>query len=148
MKTRIVLLFLFIPSILLKAQNTVQYPEQFRDFVLQYNPQVVSNSLYSSIKLLDLRKDTLRLGQCQFGLLNKKLTLRPKPSLSIQLAGIISRTTNQSATNGEMLICLKKFLFAERTAAFTEEGFCSINADLYRKNDSTYHLVQSIDTLI
>jgi len=148
MKSRIILLMIAFSCLFLNAQQTRPYPEIFREFTLKYTPPLVSNSLFDKIKLLDLRGDTVRLGQCQFGLLNKKFTLTPKPFLSIQLASIISRATNQSAKNGELVLCLKKFMFAERTAAFTEEGFCSFDADLYRKTDSLYYLIQSIDTLI
>jgi len=55
---------------------------------------------------------------------------------------------DSTTKNGQMVLCLKKIIFAERTAEFTEEGFCSFTATLYSKSDSAYHFLQSIDTLI
>src|SRR5665647_1011864 len=102
MKVQFLLLLITISALHLSAQQTAQSPEQFRYFTFKYSPKIVTNSLYNDLKVIDLRKDTLRLGQCQFGLLNRKLTITPKPALSIQLAQIISRATNQSANNGKM----------------------------------------------
>lgn len=148
MKTSFLLLLLTFFVFSLNAQQYQQYPEQFRDFTLKSKIQKVENSLYNKIKIIDLRKDTLRLGQGQFGLLNKKLTLTPKPSLAVQSSGVVAQAIGENSKNGELALFIRKFLFAERTAAFTEEGFCSLSADLYRKTDTAYYLLQSIDTLM
>lgn len=148
MKPSFLLLLLTFFVFSLNAQQYQQYPEQFRDFTLKSKVHKVQNSLYDKIKIIDLRKDTLRLGQGQFGLLNKKLTLTPKPSLSVQLSGIVNQAVDGNSKKGELALCIRNFKFSERTAANSEEGFCAFTADLYRKSDSVYFLLQSIDTLI
>jgi len=63
------------------SQQYQYYPEQFRDFTIKSPTHKQPNSLYRRIKIVDLRKDSLRMGIGQFGLLNKRLTITPNPYL-------------------------------------------------------------------
>lgn len=130
------------------AQNQTMEPEVFREFKLSAVPPAVSHSLYNKLSVIDFRKDHLRMGIGQFGMLNKRMTLVLKPDIEVQLENNLKLMTDSTAEKGEMVLCLKKFLFAERSAAFTEEGFCSITAELYRKSDSQYYLLEAIDTVL
>jgi len=144
MKTRLFFLLFIVSVFVLNAQQASKYPEQFRDFTLKSYTHVVSNSLYNNIKLIDLRKDTLRLGQCQFGFLKKIKTLTPKPTLSIQVSDLLANTIDQTAKKGDLVLFLKRFIFT----AFTPKGNFLLKANLFRKSDSLYSFIQSIDTVI
>jgi hypothetical protein len=144
MKTRLHILLFAFSILYLNAQQIEHYPETFRNFTLKYSSHSIHNSLYNIISLIDLRKDTLRLGQCQFGFLNKTMTLTPKPLLSTQLSNILTKTIDQSSKPGVLTLFLKKFLLS----GLSPEGSCIFKADLYRKTDSGYYFVQSIDTVV
>lgn len=148
MKTNILLTIITFISLSAFTQNSTPEPEVFREFKLSHLPAKVQKSLYNKITLIDFRRDNLRMGIGQFGLLNKPMTLVLRPELQEQLDTNIKIMTDSTALNGEMILCLKKFIFAERTAAFTEEGYCSITAELYRKSDSSYYYLAAIDTVL
>ena len=147
MKRRV---FILIVISIFFLRIDAQERELFREFKLKKATQVVTTSLYNKIRLIDLRKDTLRVGVIQLGMLNKPFTLILKPSFSFQLAEFINSATSENTNlkQGELVFCLRKLMFSERTAAFTEEGFCAFNADFYEKRDSSYFFIQSIDTVV
>ncbi|MDD4992610.1 MAG: hypothetical protein PHR83_10285 [Paludibacter sp.] len=148
MRIKFFLSFIFIFPAISYSQQYHQYPEQFRNFIFKSPTHKHAKSHYDKIKVIDLRKDSIRMGTGQFGLLNKRLTITPNPCLSDQLSRIIMESIDSTSTSGQMILCLRKLILAERTAAYTEEGFCSFTATLYSKLDSNYYFLQSIDTLI
>ncbi|MDP4278141.1 MAG: hypothetical protein Q8914_10990 [Bacteroidota bacterium] len=137
------LLFLF----LLVAFSSAAQAEGERvfDFLLNRSDHIVSNSLYSKISLIDLRKDTVRAGQVRIGLLNKPFILAFRPSVSEQVSSYFHSAIDSSAGKGEMVLCLRKLAISERPAFMEEEGFCDFSAELYEKVGTNYYLIQSVD---
>jgi len=140
----------FIPSIpilFLFSQNAFsQIRTQNFDFTLP--DQKITGSLYKTIKLIDSRQDTLSVGIIQRGIFNEKTKQIPKPSFSIQLSNILNALTDSSASDGELLLHLRQFNFAEVTSSFSEKGYCYIRAELFSKNNDKYQLLDRIDSVV
>ncbi|MFA6083062.1 hypothetical protein [Mucilaginibacter sp.] len=138
-KITVVCLLLLFCSIGVSAQHKVF-------FETRLSKTKVKNSLYNSIKLLDSRADT-SLGFVQTGVLNRKAKVVTKQSLAKEVSNIFSSLIDTNAANGEMLLHLRQFSFAELTAGMSESGYCAFQADLYTQKQDQYQLIGSIDTL-
>lgn len=140
-KVFILQIIILLSSLTLRAQHK-------QGFELD-TPQIkIKNSLYNSIKLIDLRNDTASMGFVQTGLMNRRAIVVPNKPLARQLSGLITAITDSSARHNELLLQLRQFAFAEVTGSFSEKGYCYVKAQLYANNADKYQLVGAIDTIL
>jgi hypothetical protein len=88
------------------------------------------------------------MGIVQLGAFNNKAKVISKVPLSVQLKNVMQSLTDSTAKNGELLLQLRQFTFAEITSAMSEKGYCYLRAELYSKNDDQYHKLAAIDTVV
>lgn len=117
-------------------------------FELILSDQKVSNSLYNTIGFLDSRYDTTNCGIIQLGAFNKKARVVMKIPFSKQLTFALNSMIDNTAKDGELLLQLRQFSFAEITGALSEKGYCYVKADLYSKLNNYYLKLSSVDTVI
>lgn len=107
----------------------------------------VANSLYNSIQLLDIRKDTTDFGIVQKGLLNRRVKVTTDIPMAEQLSGIVDALTDHTAQNGKLLLLLRQCSFAEVTNAMSEKGYFHFRAVLFSHENDAYKRIVSIDTV-
>src|SRR5882757_8542490 len=90
------------------------------DFKLSLPDQKISGSLYNKIKFIDSRYDTSNFGIVQLGAFNRKARVIPKTHLSQQLSDVLTALTDSTAADGELLLHVTQFNFAEVTGAMSE----------------------------
>lgn len=117
-------------------------------FEIKMPEQKISGSRYSNIRLLDARRDTSNFGIVQVGMFNAKARVVAKTRFDDQLKNLLSALNDSTAAEGKLLLQLRQFSFAEVIGAMSEKGYCFVRANLFAVNDSSYSLVNSIDTVI
>lgn len=133
--TLLMLMLLFLTSPVGSMER-----ERMKEFVLEKPQTVVSNSLYNQLLVIDQRKEGERLGRVDYEVI-------AAPKLAVQLKNYLTQVTNEQAQPGTMVICLKTFRFAQQSSVMNTQRFCSINADLYEKDDSVYRPIQTLDQI-
>ena len=118
------------------------------DFVITLPETKVPNSLYNKISFLDSRYDTSHFGIVQLGAFNRKARVLPETPFGKQLSNLLTALTDGSAKDGEILLQLRQFSFAEITGATSEKGYCYMRADLYSKTNDQYQKLGMVDTVI
>src|SRR5437763_6163062 len=143
MRKLFTLLFLIIivPASLFAQHRT-------EDFKLVNPDAKVSNSLYKTISFIDARYDTTNMGIVQQGAFNAKARVVPKIPLSTQLSTIVNALTDSSAKDGQLVLRLHQFYFAEITGAFSEKGYAYIRAELFSNYNDRFQKLKSIDTVL
>ena len=139
MKSKILFYLIFTLSI-----NSVFAQKLVEDFVLS-NPEQKVASKFSKITVIDSRIDTTNVGIIQKGAFNKKALLKPTESLKKQIEKVFDNLILDKTGNGELLLNIRDFKFAEVTEAFSETGYCYLRADLFSKKDSVYMKIDFID---
>jgi hypothetical protein len=138
---------ILLPTLLLSfclnafAQNRV-------NFEITLSDTRVSHSLYNAINLADTRADTSNFGFVQTGAFNRNGLVVPAAPFASELKRIMASLIDADAQNGELLLQLRQFSFAETTGALGEHGYCAIKAEMYAKKGTAYQKINSIDTLI
>jgi hypothetical protein len=131
-----ILLLLFVAcSIQMVFAQT--YPE---DFIIPLSGKKVSSSLYKKIDFLDSRP-TERM-------LNRKPKTVTSLPLPYQLTNLMDSITDTTAKEGELLLQLRLFNFAEITGNMSQKGNCYLRAVLYVKKDNRYQKINSLDTSV
>ena len=133
--------------LLLLAATTAQAQQHTEAFHFKSPATVVSNSLYDSIHLIDMRDDTTNLGIVQKGAFNRKAKVVAEVALNIQVASLLKSMIDSTAKQGELQLLLKEMSFSEITT-FSERGFYFLKADLYSKKEAGYALLDRIDTVV
>jgi len=118
------------------------------DFEMVLPTGKVPHSLYRTIRVLDSRLDTTNMGVVQVGMLNAKARVVPKTPFPAQLQSVLDQLVDSAAGNGELLLQLRKFSFAEVTKSMSEKGFCYLRLILYAKTGDGYHRLDAIDTML
>lgn len=134
-----VIIFLFASTLF--SQKLTQ------EFELRVPEQKVEKSLYNKISFIDSRYDVTNMGIVQLGVFNRKAKVVSSIPFSDQLSAAMASLTPASAENGQLLLQLRQFNFAEVTSAVSEKGYCYIRALLYSKKDRGYQRLNSIDTV-
>lgn len=139
-----------ITSILVLIQLSLTASAQIRtqNFAFNLPEQKVTNSLYNRISFIDSRFDTLSVGIIQRGLFNEKVKQIPKPSFSTQVNDVLNALIDSSAKDGELVLHIRQFNFAEITSSFSERGYCYIRAELFSKNEGQYKILSRIDSVV
>ncbi len=141
-KTFIVTNILVASALTLVAQNKIS------DLEISLPEQRVPNSHYNSISFIDTRFDTSHFGIVQLGAFNSKARVKPKIPIGVQLTNVLNALVDSSARNGELLLQLRQFSYAEITGATSEKGYCYIRAVLYAKKTDRYLKLGAIDSVI
>lgn len=121
------------------------YAQTIEKFELKKSEFKVANSLYNKMAFLDVRPDTSNLGFVQVGAFNKRATVIAAEPFDVQFNKLLAAMIDSTAKPQELLFQLKKFSFSEITGAFSENGYLRLNASLYKKNDTFYQLLGSLD---
>lgn len=138
---------LFLFFIFLACSNTF-CQKNIADFNLIIPKQKIQYSLYSSIRCIDSRTDTLSMGNVQKGLFNKRVEVMLTKSLESQFQVVLDSITDHTAKPGELLFQLRFFNFSEITGAITEKGYCYIRAALYARNGEKYIKLGNLDSIV
>ena len=138
----ILLFILCFISININAQSKTE------SFNLTVPMEGIRGSLYRSIKLLDLRPDPDKLGIVQKGALNKKTIVVAGVPLGFQFSNLLNRLNGSDAGEGELLLVLRQFSFAELTGAMSEHGYFHFRANLFSKDSGGYRDLAAIDTVV
>jgi hypothetical protein len=117
-------------------------------FEISLPEKKVSNSLYNSIRLLDVREDTTQMGIVQKGAFNAKAKVVAAKPLVSQIAAVMNALIDSSAQDHELLFQLRQLSFAEITGAVSEKGYCYLRAALYSPEADKYKQLATIDTVI
>lgn len=146
MKTKIsvvILLINFLSVINITAQKRIE------DFQINIPEERNVKSAFKTITLIDARPDTTNVGIVQKGAFNAKAKVIPVTPLRDQLQNLLAAMTNQESQEGELVLYLKQFYFAEVTGAISEKGYCYFQAYLFSKNkEEKFQLVDEIDSVI
>jgi len=135
---RITLAILLLLLLILPVKGVER--ERMKEFLLGKPQVVVPNSLYDKLLVIDQRKEGERLGIVDYNVI-------AIPKLSVQLKNYLTQLTTENAQPGTLVLCLKKFQFAQQSSVMNTQRFCSINADLYEKDDSVYRPLQTLDQI-
>lgn len=117
-------------------------------FQINLPEEKIRGSLYKSIQLVDIRQDTTTLGIVQKGAFNKQTTVVAQTPLAMQLSAILSAFNDFDAREGELVLLLRHFSFAEITKAASEFGYCHFRAVLFAKVNLEYKKLETIDTVL
>ena len=104
----------------------------------------VSNSLYNSLVVLDYRADTTSMGFIYTGMSELFTRVRPATPVSNQYKALFNTAIDSTATDGQLLLQIRRLLFAERA----DKGYFNMRAILYSKIGKYYEIVGRIDTLV
>jgi hypothetical protein len=138
-KSFLTLLVLYLSGISSFAQDRTRF---FEIGLAKYK---VSNSLYNKIGFLDSRYDNSYIGTVNIGLLkNQEAKLLLRSPILPQLTNLLNSLTDSSAKDGELLFQLKDLSFVETTGT----RYCSLNGELYAKENDQYKKLSSLDTVI
>lgn len=119
------------------------------NFQLTLPEQKISNSLYSSIRLIDARFDNSSVGFIQRGLLNERVTLVTRQPLKEQVASAFTALTDSSAKQAELLLHIRHFSLAElANGTLNQKGYCYLRADLFAGNNGNYKMLAKFDSVV
>jgi hypothetical protein len=124
------------------AQNAIQ------DFTINLPAAKITNSLYKTVRLVDVRTDPQNLGIVQLGAFNRKARVVTEVPLSEQLSKVMAALTDSTAQEGELFLLLRQLSFAEVTGAMSERGYCHFRAVLFAKKEDSFQKLDAIDTVV
>ncbi len=129
----------------LSATTEAFSQEPTKGFEIVLPKTKVTNSLYNTISFLDSRAGNKDIGIVDIGLLrNREAKLVLKNPFQDQLTAVINALTDSTAKNGELLLQLNWFGFAETYGT----RYCYFVACLYAKNGERYRAIATIDTVL
>ncbi len=109
----------------------------------------VGSALYNSIRVVDLRNDPTNYGLIQTGVFNRPRKIIVETPLEEQLQKLVSRLSLGTLRDGELVLLLRHFSFAEIHPPFlAEKGYCYLKAGLYAGREGQYRRLDGIDTAI
>lgn len=108
----------------------------------------VPNSLYKTVKLVDVRPEPENLGFVQTGAFNRKARLIAETPLAEQLSFAMDALTDKTAQGGELFLLLRQFSFAEAITGMNERGYCRFRAVLFARKGDTFQTLAVADTII
>lgn len=139
----IILLINFLSVISITAQKRTE------DFQINIPEERNIKSAFKTITLIDARPDTTNVGIVQKGAFNAKAKVVPVTPLRNQFQNLLTSITNKDSEDGELVLYLKQFYFAEVTGAISEKGYCYFQAYLFSKNkEEKFQLVDAMDSVI
>lgn len=140
---KITILYALLITTFVFSQNRTE------DFVISLPETKAPTSLYKTIKLIDARIDSTSMGIVQKGAFNVKARVVPTTPLRTQFQNLLNAINNNDAKDGELVVYLKQFSFAEITGMVSEKGYCYVQAFLFSKNDEgKYQAIDKVDTVI
>ena len=113
--------FLFFLSLLFLT-FTLFAQQATENFSLSMPAAKVSNSLYNSLKLVDVRNNPQNMGMVQLGAFNRKARVVPEAPFDQQLSRAMEAIIDSTAQAGELFLLLRQLSFAEITGAL----YCTV----------------------
>ena len=136
-----------ILSLLLSAVIYGAIAQATQEYRLDTTATPVSNSYYSHLTVIDGRMNP-DLGYIQTGAFNTYRILTENISLKEQMTELFLKTIDNTAKDGNLILYLRNFSFAEITKATSEKGYFSFAADLYGSIGTGYILIEKMDTVV
>jgi len=140
--------FTVFTLILLIHVHTSKGQSKTADFEITLPTGKTSHSLYRTIRMMDSRLDTTYMGIVQLGMFNTRARVVPKTAFARQLQNVLNSLNDSTAGDGELLLQLRQFSFAEITKATSERGYCYLRVVLYAKAGDSYRRLDGIDTVL
>lgn len=118
-----------------------------KEFKLQYDSNdVVLESNFRKIYVLDSRNDTTHYGIIQKGFLGKSAKVIANPALEEQLQRYLETITQTSQNSDTLLLQIRRLSFSEIGGGIKEKGFFNFRANLYQKKGNYYFPINHIDS--
>lgn len=136
-----VILFLLIMFVWCGVQ--AQEREVFKELTLRPPTTDYKNAGYRSVRVIDMRSDTVRCGKIKLGMMNRAATVVFKPSLAQQLTAMIPNSAD-SAWTKELVLLINNLEFMEGSSGYSEKGIMVFEGALYEKDSLQYYLIQPI----
>jgi hypothetical protein len=118
------------------------------DFKITLPENKVTNSLYNSIRLSDIRNDTTDFGIVQKGAFNKRVNVVAETPLATQFSNVLNALVDNATKEGDLLLLLRQFSFAEIIGGMSERGYFQLRAVLFAKAGEVYSKLETIDTVV
>lgn len=141
-KRYLIIFFLLLCTLSSFAQKKTE------SFQIPLPKEKVSSSLYDSIRLMDIRKDTTDFGIVQKGVFNRQAKVVADIPLAVQLSDVLNALKDSSAHNGELLLLLRQCSFAEIMKTTSEKGYFHFRAILFSHENGWYKKIAAIDTVV
>jgi hypothetical protein len=142
MKYLLIVFYLMVMPSMACAQSKTE------TFAISIPEGKISNSLYSHIRLLDIRTDTTDYGVIQKGAFNRKERVITETAFSVQFAAVVDSLVDDSAASGELLLVLRQLRFAEVTGGLSERGYFHFRGSLFANENNRYKPVAELDTVV
>lgn len=134
-------------SILLIGLKHVSAQDRDKEFKFQYDAKdLVMESLFQKIYVLDSRKDTTHYGIINKGFFGQSAKVVATPSLETQLQDYLEIITLESTQKDTLLLQIRRLSFSEIGGGLKEKGFFDFRANLYQKKGNYYHPISRIDS--
>ncbi len=134
-------------SFLLCLSTIIVCAQAQTEYKLEPLGSPLENSNYNHLTVIDDRINPY-LGFIQTGAFNKYRSLEDEMPLKQQMEEAFLTSIGKDSKNGDMILYLRNFSFAEVTKAFSESGYFAFAADIYGSNESGFSLLQKIDTVL
>lgn len=141
-KKAIYLMLVLLISLPAAAQTATE------NFAVSLPTAKVPNSLYKTLRLVDVRTNPQNLGIVQLGAFNRKARVVTETPLSGQLSQVMAALTDSTAQEGELFLLLRQLSFAEVTGAMSERGYCQFRAVLFAKKGESFQKLDAVDTVV
>ncbi len=142
MKNILLLLTAFVLAAEAGAQSATE------PFSIAPPTEKIANSLYKTIRVVDVRPDPQNLGIVQLGAFNRKARVVTETPLADQVSGLLAALTDSTAQAGELFLLLRQLSFAEVTGAMSERGYFQLRAILFAKKGDGFQKLDAIDTVV
>lgn len=119
-----------------------------KDFEISIPNEKVAGSIYNTLQVVDIRDDTTHLGIVQLGAFNKKVFVMAERPLQEQMQAVVRALNGTDAQDGELLMLIRQFSFAELTSTFSEKGFYHFRAAIFVKKETGYQQLDALDTAL
>lgn len=134
-------------SILVIGLTQASAQDRDKEFKLQYDPKdIVPESQFQKIYMLDSRKDTTHYGIISKGFFGQSAKVVASPPLENQIQNYLETITIGSPQKDTLLLQVRRLSFSEIGGGFKEKGFFDFRANLYQKKGNTYHPISQIDS--
>lgn len=142
-------IFYYFTSIFLIGCSTSHLTKGYKepkDFKISTTKNIVDNSLYSQISLIDSREDKKSLGLLRIGGREKLIELVSETPFKNQIQEVIDSAINETATNDTIVFQLRNIQFIEHIDFFKFGCSFHLRFSTYKKINSIYYPITTIDT--
>lgn len=142
MRNLLITVFAFFAALHTTAQTATE------NFAIALPTEKIPNSLYKTVRLVDVRSEPENLGIVQVGTFNRKARVVAETPLAGQLSNVMNALTDNTAQTGELFLLLRQFSFAEVIGAMSERGYFHFRAVLFAKRGEGFQKLDAVDTVM